>query len=230
VSSPSEPLAAQALAFAVHCHARHRRDSDGEPFIVHPLEVARLLRDAGCSETVVAAGLLHDVLEETRVSLAELSERFGETIAALVQGVTDDSCIESYRERKQMLRDQVRFVGGDVALLFAADEISKVRQWPKRVGRERARLHDLPPDNRARRYVEHHHELRLEHYRASLAMLEQLVPEHPLVTQLAHALEQCPPAREAQPARAAQPGSVARGPARTDPRVTSQRRAARVRP
>jgi hypothetical protein len=191
VSTPASALAPRALAFAVRCHSGQWRESDGQPFINHPLEVARLLRDAGCSEVVIAAGLLHDVVEDGKVTLSELSRRFGEDVAALVQGVTDDSCVASYRQRKQTLRDQVRFVGGDVALLFAADKIAEAREWPRHVGREQARLHELPADNRARRYVEQHREMRLEHYQASLAMLERVAPGHPLVTRLAAELEQC---------------------------------------
>jgi len=191
VSTPASALAPRALAFAVRCHSGQRRESDGEPFINHPLEVARLLRDAGGSEVLIAAGLLHDVVEDANVTVSELATRFGEGVAELVRGVTDDSCVESYRQRKQTLRDQVRFVGGDVALLFAAEEIAEAREWPKHVGREQARLHELPPDSRARRYVEQHREMRLEHYRASLAMLEHVAPGHPLVTQLAAELEHC---------------------------------------
>lgn len=192
MSTPAGELAPRALAFAVRCHSGHWRQSDGRPFINHPLEVARLLRDAGCSEVVVAAGLLHDVVEDANVTVAELSTRFGEDVAALVQGITDDSCIESYRQRKQTLRDQVRFVGGDVALLFAAEEIAEVREWPKDIEREQARLRELPHDSRARRYVEQYHAMRMAHYKASLAMLERVAPGHPLVTQLAAELECCP--------------------------------------
>lgn len=191
MSSPSEDLASRALAFAVRCHAGHRRDSDGEPFIKHPVEVARLLRDAGCSESVVVAGLLHDVVEDADVSFAEIASHFGDEVAALVHGVTDDSCIEGYRLRKQVLRDQVRFVGGDAALLFAADKISNVRDLPRRIGRERGRMDGLPADNRTWRFLENHHAMRLEHYTECLAMLQHVVPEHPLVRQLAEELEHC---------------------------------------
>ncbi len=191
VSSPSEDLAPRALAFAARCHARQRRHSDGEPFIAHPVEVARLLRDAGCSEHVVAAGLLHDVVQDTDVSFTEIEARFGEEVATLVLGVTDDSCIDGYRLRKQALRDQVRFAGGDVALLFAADRIANVRELPRRIGRERGRIDGLSPDDRTRRYLENHHAMRLEHYRACLQMLEHVAPEHPLVTQLAEELRHC---------------------------------------
>lgn len=188
LSSSPDRLAPQALAFAVQCHAGRRRASDGEPFIRHPLEVARLLRDAGCSEVVVCAGLLHDIVEDGDVGLPELTERFGDAVAALVEAVTDDACIESYRERKQVQRDHVRFVGGDAAALFAADSIAQVREWPRRAGRQMARLDDLPADSRARRYVEHHQALRLEHYGATLRMLERVVPDHALVAMLADEL------------------------------------------
>jgi len=191
VLQSTEQLAPRALAFAVQAHAGQRRESDGDPFIKHPLEVARLLRDAGCEEPVVAAGLLHDTVEDGEIDVAELSARFGDDVAALVDAVTDDSCVEGYRLRMQLLRDQVRFAGGNVALLFAADKISKVREWPKHVRRDQARLGDLPGDNRTRRYLERHYDMRLEHYRASLAMLEHVVPGHPLVRQLAQELERC---------------------------------------
>jgi hypothetical protein len=60
-------LARSAREFAVRCHARQRRESDGAPFIEHPLEVARLLLDAGCSDVVVAAGLLRVTTRGRRV-------------------------------------------------------------------------------------------------------------------------------------------------------------------
>jgi len=191
VLQPTEQLAPRALAFAVQCHSGQRRESDGAPFIKHPLEVARLLRDAGCAETVVVAGLLHDVVQDTHVDVLELYSRFGHYVAALVDAVTDDSCVESYRLRKQLLRDHVCHLGGDVALLFAADKISNLREFPTCVRRDHARLYDLPDDSRTRRYLARRSEMRLEHHRASLVMLEQVIPEHELVAQLAHELERC---------------------------------------
>jgi hypothetical protein len=187
----SPALAAQALAFAVRCHNHQRRDSDGAPFIEHPLEVARLLRDAGCSETVVAAGLLHDVVEDAGVGVRELSARFGPEVGALVGAVTDDANLDGYRRRKQALRDQVRDAGGEAALVFAADKISKVRDWPRQVGRDCFRFDDGPRADRSRRALARHHELRMEHYRESLTMLQQVAPAHPLVTRLGRELDVC---------------------------------------
>jgi (p)ppGpp synthase/HD superfamily hydrolase len=163
-----------ARIFATRCHARQQRASDGARFIEHPLEVARLLRDAGCSDVVVAAGLLHDVVEGTSVSFDELAARFGAEVAELVRAVSDDARISSYRLRKRLLREQVDRAGGNAALVFAADKISKVRE--------------LQGD--ARR--EHSQQLRLEHYRESLGMLQRIAPQHPLVQRLARELDARP--------------------------------------
>jgi (p)ppGpp synthase/HD superfamily hydrolase len=177
-------LAQSALAFAARCHAGQLRDSDGSRFVEHPVEVARLLRDAGCSDVVIAAGLLHDVMELANVAPEELTARFGPAVTALVQAVTDDDCVASYRERKQVLREQVRRIGGDAALLYAADKISKVREFPELMRRERARFGPGVRQARAREYVEHHQRMRLEHYQESLEMLQDVAPSHPLVQRL----------------------------------------------
>jgi hypothetical protein len=174
---------ALALDFATRSHDGQRRDSDGAAFIEHPLEVAQLLRDAGCSEDLVAAGLLHDVLEDTDVGLEELTHRFGRGVADLVGAVSDDEEIADYRQRKRALREHVGEVGGDAALLFAADKISKVRELRDRVRRA--------PTMRGGGRLAERDRLRLEHYRESLAMLRRVAPQHALTTVLADELAGC---------------------------------------
>jgi (p)ppGpp synthase/HD superfamily hydrolase len=179
------------MKFAARCHANQRRDSDQRPFIEHPLEVARLLRDAGCPDVVTAAGVLHDVLENSHTSIAELTACFGADVANLVQAVSEDAAILSYRRRKHLLREQVRNAAGDATLVFAADKISKIRELPDRVARDRARYGAAVPA-----HVQHDHQLRIEHYTESLRMLQAIAPKHPLVNRLANELRNCPtPAR-----------------------------------
>ncbi len=86
---PSEPeaLLAAAFDFAYQLHDGQFRAS-GEPYIVHPIAVADLLRDIGASTAVIAAGFLHDVVEDTQVTSEEIEQRFGEEVRALVEGVT----------------------------------------------------------------------------------------------------------------------------------------------
>src|SRR5262249_46842277 len=82
--------AAMALEYAAGAHASQRRES-GEPFLAHVVEVTRVLAEwlEGRLDTaLVCAALLHDVVEDTDVSLADVRARFGEGVAALVEGVT----------------------------------------------------------------------------------------------------------------------------------------------
>jgi len=182
-------LAPSAQAFAAVCHAGQCRESDGAPYIEHPLEVAQLLLEAGCSDVVITAGLLHDVMEDADISLFELTARFGAPVADLVHAVTDYACVERYRQRKRVLREQVRLAGEDAALLFAADKISKVRELASQSGRDRACFDISVRASRARSHIERYQRMRLEHYRESLTMLQSVTPRHPLVKQLAVELD-----------------------------------------
>ena len=86
---PTDPeaLLASAFDFAYQLHRRQVR-ATGEPYIIHPVAVADLLRDIGASAAVIAAGFLHDVVEDTDVSLEEIEAHFGREVRHLVEGVT----------------------------------------------------------------------------------------------------------------------------------------------
>lgn len=159
----------EALQFARGRHAGQRRDVDGAPFFAHPLEVARLLRKHGCADHIVAAGVLHEVLEATDSDRDELEQRFGPHVAELVTALTDDPSIEDDSERRAALRLQVARAGEEAAIVFAADKISKVREI-----RVRARRGALDPASLSK----------LKHYRDSLEMLDALLPRHRLVAEL----------------------------------------------
>ena len=83
----SEALLAAAFDFAFQLHEGQFRAS-GDPYIVHPVAVADLLRDIGASAPVIAAGFLHDVVEDTDLTADQLEEHFGPEVRALVEGVT----------------------------------------------------------------------------------------------------------------------------------------------
>ena len=76
-----------AYGFARSAHAGQTRES-GEPYIFHPLEVAQILIELGLDIETIVAAILHDVAEDTEVSLVEISDQFGENAATLVDGVT----------------------------------------------------------------------------------------------------------------------------------------------
>jgi (p)ppGpp synthase/HD superfamily hydrolase len=171
-------LAHAAVVYAEQLHQGQRRDSDEAPFVLHPLEVGALLYNSGHREAVVAAGILHDTVEDSDASLAEIARRFGDEVAGLVGALTEDSRIEDFAERKAALRDQIAKVGPDASSIYAADKVTKVREL-------RARLAADPLLVRSSELER----ARLEHYRASLRMLEQITPEHPMVRQLRFELE-----------------------------------------
>jgi (p)ppGpp synthase/HD superfamily hydrolase len=164
------PAAREAFTLARELHARQHRDWDGAPFILHPLEVAALLHNHGWGDEVVAAGVLHDLLEDTGTPAEELRERFGERVADLVTAVTEDEGISDYAERKAALRRQAVAAGDAARAVFAADKVTKVRELRAQIawsGR-----HD--PSR----------ERRLAHYDACLSELEEHDADAPLVRQL----------------------------------------------
>lgn len=90
---PFTPKEKQALHFAAQAHASigQKRKYTGQPYIEHPVAVARILKAHGYSGDVVCAALLHDVVEDTPVSIEEIHRRFGPEIGTLVAAVTDIS-------------------------------------------------------------------------------------------------------------------------------------------
>jgi (p)ppGpp synthase/HD superfamily hydrolase len=155
------PRASKAVEFAEQRHAGQRRAGDHAPFLIHPLEVASMLYRAGYPEPVVAAAVLHDVLEDTDAERWELEALFGEEVSGLVAAVSDDSAIADEDERKEELRARVRRAGGYAAAVYAADKISKAREL-------RALLASGVSDGEAA--------AKFERYRRALETIEDVIP------------------------------------------------------
>lgn len=170
------PETQAAIEFARLQHSGQRRSTDGAPFIEHPLEVGWLLDRAGKPDDVIAAGVLHDVVEKTAVSVEELRSRFGPRVAELVAAVSEDEKIRGYEQRKSALRRQVAVAGPEALTVFAADKVSKVRELRAAIAGASRRREPLgkslvPPR-------------RLTHFRRCLGMLEERLSKSPLVVQL----------------------------------------------
>ena len=86
-------LLRRAYEFAAEQHRAQLRKS-GDPYLSHPLEVAHILADMKLDITTLCAALLHDVVEDTRISSARIAERFGSELAQLVEGVTKISRLD----------------------------------------------------------------------------------------------------------------------------------------
>lgn len=178
------PLTRRALEWARELHGGQLRTVDHAPFILHPLEVAALLSGRNVDDEVVAAGLLHDAVEDTDVGVEEIRDYMGDRVADIVATLTEDSTIAGFPERKAQLRSVVAAAGDDEHAVYAADKVVKARELRAQATRAERSLAD--PDLRDR----------LDHYRESLSMLQSVAPELPLVRQLAFelwALQVLPP-------------------------------------
>ena len=121
----------KAYLFAKEAHDGQKRLS-GEDFINHPIEIARILSNLQLDETTVSAGLLHDVVEDTSISLDDIREGFSDEIASLVDGVTkinrikvsgeDEEQIETFRKMFVAMANDVR-----VIIVKLADRLHNMR-------------------------------------------------------------------------------------------------------
>ena len=117
-------LVRHAYAFAEHAHRGQRR-KDGQAYISHPVRVARLLAGLHYGEEVLAAALLHDVVEDTAATLPEIRQAFGHRVAHLVDCVSEDPSLHG-AERKLAYREQVRTAPADAQAICAADKVCNV--------------------------------------------------------------------------------------------------------
>ena len=130
---PGEDLSILDRAYrrAVIQHSAQRRKS-GEPYIIHPLAVSQILADLGMGPIVVAAGLLHDTVEDTDYTLDQCRAEFGDTVAGLVDGVTKLSQLEvGDSAQAETIRKLVVAMSRDVRTLVVklADRVHNARTW-----------------------------------------------------------------------------------------------------
>jgi len=117
----------RALVTAALAHRQQTRKSTDIPYIVHPCAVGLLLLDAGCSTEVVVAGILHDVIEDTPVTLAGLRRDFGATVAELVAQCSEPDKSLPWEKRKQHTITFLATAPAPVKLVVAADKLHNLR-------------------------------------------------------------------------------------------------------
>ena len=118
----------EARALAAQAHQGQRRKANRMPYVDHVNGVADLLADAGLDDEVVAAGILHDVVEHSEMTEGDVRTRFGDRVGSLVEAMTDREEISAWEERKDEHRDRVRAAGREAASIYAADKVSGVRE------------------------------------------------------------------------------------------------------
>ena len=125
----------RAIVFACEAHSGQVRKLGGSPYILHPMEVAAIIGTLTDSRETMAAGLLHDTIEDCGVDPRVIKEQFGARVSALVQSETEDKLsdrppAETWMERKAdsllMLKNTK---DSDVKILWLADKLSNIRSF-----------------------------------------------------------------------------------------------------
>ncbi len=123
----------EAVLYATVMHQGMLRKLDNTPFIMHPLEVAQILNTLTDDQEIIAAGILHDIVEDTFGTIDEIEKRFGSRVAFLVSHETEkdhpgESRAESWKRRKE---DSLKVLAAcedeGVRLLWIADKLSNLR-------------------------------------------------------------------------------------------------------
>src|SRR5580698_3595305 len=129
--SVNEDLLNRAYVFSMQAHGSQQRAS-GDPYFSHPLEVAGILTDMKMDSTTIATALLHDTVEDTLASLADIQKQFGPNVARLVDGVTKLSRIEFQNDQAKQaenFRKLILAMSEDIRVLLIklADRLHNMR-------------------------------------------------------------------------------------------------------
>lgn len=122
----------KAICYAVQAHHNTERRGKGFPYIVHPLEAVSIVATMTSDQELLAAAALHDVVEDTGVTLEDLRREFGERVAALVEAESDKfvegvSETDSWRDRKQAAIDRIASAPRDAKMVALGDKLSNMR-------------------------------------------------------------------------------------------------------
>lgn len=117
----------EAIIFATNAHRNQVRKGNGTPYILHPLEAGVIVSQIKYDEELIVAAFLHDVVEDTEVSIRTIEEKFGKRVAELVNIESEDKS-KSWRERKQHTIEHLMAESNqDVKIVTLGDKLSNIR-------------------------------------------------------------------------------------------------------
>ena len=126
-------LVSEAIAFSVKAHDGMRRRKSEAPYILHPMEVAAIIGTMTDKQEVIAAGALHDVVEDAGITLEQISDIFGTRVKELVSAETENKREDlppedTWRIRKEESLEKLRLTDDiDVLMLWIGDKLSNIR-------------------------------------------------------------------------------------------------------
>ncbi len=128
-----------AMAVAALAHDGQVRKGTDIPYVIHPFGVGLMLAQAGYPEEIIAAGILHDTVEDTDITLDYLREHFGGKVADIVEGCSEPDKSAPWEERKHHTLEYLRHAQWEVRLVACADKVHNLRTMVaehKRIGEE----------------------------------------------------------------------------------------------
>ena len=126
-------LVSEAIVFSTKAHDGMRRRKSDVPYIVHPMEVAAIVGTMTDNQEVIAAGMLHDVVEDAGIAMEEIGEKFGQRVMELVASETENKREElppeeTWRIRKEESLEKLSTTNDiEVLMLWISDKLSNIR-------------------------------------------------------------------------------------------------------
>jgi (p)ppGpp synthase/HD superfamily hydrolase len=117
----------KALVIASKSHEGQYRKKTDIPYITHPVAVGMMLLKHGYSEEIVAAGILHDTVEDTPLTIEEIKREFGAYIAEIVEGCSEPDKSLSWKDRKEHTTEFLKTASEDVRAVVSADKLHNIR-------------------------------------------------------------------------------------------------------
>lgn len=117
----------KAVEIATLSHQLQLRKGSKVPYITHPYTVALLLLQVGCSEDVVIAGLLHDTVEDTSLTAADIIQEFGSNVGKLVEECSEQDKSKSWEERKLHTIEKIESISIEACMIICVDKLHNIR-------------------------------------------------------------------------------------------------------
>ncbi|MBT3368802.1 MAG: bifunctional (p)ppGpp synthetase/guanosine-3',5'-bis(diphosphate) 3'-pyrophosphohydrolase [Nitrospina sp.] len=119
-------MISKAIETALKAHQGQPRKGTEIPYSTHPLAVGIILAKAGCTDDVIAAGILHDTVEDTDTRFDDLRVKFGAKVATIVEGCSEPNKKAEWEERKQHTIDSLKGASPDIKFVSLADKFHNI--------------------------------------------------------------------------------------------------------
>jgi (p)ppGpp synthase/HD superfamily hydrolase len=116
-----------ATQVAAKAHQNQLRKGTDIPYITHPLAVGIILAKAGCSDDVIIAGILHDTVEDTSITLDYIRDTFGKKVSTIVEGASEPDKSLPWEERKRHTQDFLKGASPEIKFVALVDKLHNIR-------------------------------------------------------------------------------------------------------